>query len=222
MTAKSSKPLCKEGRTYVEEGALHDALLRCWESETPYDGMRAANQRAEGAFRGLAVSRCLFSACVFQEVDFSGGSFTDTVFRECDFSNSFFSDAYLNRCLFENCKGLGMHLNGSVQYAVGYQACQLSFCAFSETKLVGMNFRGCRMREAVFSACQLKKTALVECDLQGCSFFHTPLSDVDLSGSRIDGIRLSDTFRELRGAVLSPWQFETVAGMLGVKLKPED
>ena len=75
------------------------------------------------------------------------------------------------------------------------------------------------MRDAVLSACIMKKTVLHRCRLQGCSFFHTSLAGIDLTDNDIEGIVLSQSLSELRGAILSSEQCEVIARLLGVRVK---
>jgi hypothetical protein len=50
----------------------------------------------------------------------------------------------------------------------------------------------------------------------------TSLAGIDLSSCDISGLRVSDTFRELRGAVVSSEQAAQLAGLLGVQVKQDE
>ena len=49
-------------------------------------------------------------------------------------------------------------------------------------------------------------------------FFKTPLKGVDLSDCTIDGILVSDTYAELRGAKINMFQAAELARLLGVQI----
>ena len=63
-----------------------------------------------------------------------------------------------------------------------------------------------------------KRLRLEGCDLTRAELFGTKLAGVDLSSCEIAALRVSDTFRELRGAKVGIDQAPDLIGLLGVKL----
>ncbi|MBR3236047.1 MAG: pentapeptide repeat-containing protein, partial [Atopobiaceae bacterium] len=60
------------------------------------------------------------------------------------------------------------------------------------------------------------------CNLMRAEFFGTRLRGVDLSGSELAGIRVSNIFAELSGAKISLDQAVDLVSLLGVKLVDAD
>ena len=102
-----------------------------------------------------------------------------------------------------------------------------------------MNFRDCRLSDAVFDQARLRRVAVSGCDLTGASFcdcqwkgwtltrtvlrsarfLHTPLSGLDLTSCELDGLAVSDTNAELRGAIVTMEQAAMLAKRLGIVIK---
>ena len=56
-------------------------------------------------------------------------------------------------------------------------------------------------------------------DLTGADLFRTSLKGMDLTGCTIDGITLSETCAELKGAILDASQTPVVARILGITVR---
>ena len=90
----------------------------------------------------------------------------------------------------------------------------------AESKLERVSFAGCNLREASLSRLRLRsRLELEDCDLSRAELFQTRLAGVDLTSCNIAGVRVSDTFRELRDAYVGVDQLPDLAGLLGVKLR---
>ena len=64
-----------------------------------------------------------------------------------------------------------------------------------------------------------KKVTLSKADLTGAELFRTDLSGMDLTSCTLDRIVLSETCRELKGAVISAPQAAVVARILGIRVE---
>ena len=73
-------------------------------------------------------------------------------------------------------------------------------------------------KDSAFPESKWKKMTLARTDLSGSDFFRTSLKDIDLSDCKIERIILSDTFRELHGATINPFQAAELVRLLGVKV----
>lgn len=60
---------------------------------------------------------------------------------------------------------------------------------------------------------------LARTSLRAARLLHTPLMGLDLTGCELDGIAVSDTNAELRGAVVTMEQAAMLAKRLGVVIK---
>ncbi len=68
--------------------------------------------------------------------------------------------------------------------------------------------------------CTLKDFAFEETRLTGASFFKTSLAGIDLTGCPLEGIRVSEHYTELRGAIVDLFQAAELAKLLGITIKP--
>ena len=55
--------------------------------------------------------------------------------------------------------------------------------------------------------------------MRSASFLHTPLTGLDLTSCELDGLAVSDTNAELRGAVVTMEQAAMLAKRLGIVIK---
>ena len=70
------------------------------------------------------------------------------------------------------------------------------------------------LQECIWKGLRLDRTAL-----QSADFLHTPLAGLDLTGCTLDGIAVSNTHAELRGAVVTMEQAAMLAKRLGLVIK---
>lgn len=70
------------------------------------------------------------------------------------------------------------------------------------------------------SELRLSKVVLEQTDLTGAELFRTPLAGVDLTTCTLDGIVLSETCAELKGATIHASQAAVVARILGITVVP--
>lgn len=75
------------------------------------------------------------------------------------------------------------------------------------------------MSSAELVSCNLKVFKTSGSKYLSTSFFRTPLGGVDFSTCLVSGLRVSDTFRELRNAVFSADQAVELAMLLGIRIK---
>jgi uncharacterized protein YjbI with pentapeptide repeats len=110
-----------------------------------------------------------------------------------DFSHSYFKEVKIEQSAFNyaNC------------VKTTWMNCVMSDCDFKEAF----------MSEVKFKVVRLNKVNLTHVD-----FFKTPLKAIDLSDCLIEGIMLSDTFSELRGAKINMYQAAGIAQLLGVEV----
>ena len=85
--------------------------------------------------------------------------------------------------------------------------------------LAGCVFADCRMAGAWLTGLRARDWKLERCDLTRASVVGTPLRDQDLSEGSIEGLVLSESAAELRGAVVSPLQAVELARLLGVRVR---
>lgn len=164
-----------------------------------------------------------FNGCVLRRMNFSG-SFNDSFlyhlyFENCDLSNVTFKKCGFHRVIFKNCRLMGTN----------FIECNLKYVTISDTKADYLNISGSKLNEVYFMDSMLENsffddTSLIKhkflnCDLMSSSFTHTSLKDVDLSSSQIGFLKIAT--KDLKGAIISPYQAIDLMGIIGVKIKEE-
>lgn len=166
------------------------------------------------SFRNMKFVNCRFSACLFEKA-----SFRNIVFDNCDLSNCNFSDSYWDCCTLQEIKGPGTIWKNSSLHHLKYQRCQVRYANFTRALLEAVQFQQCSLQEASISSCKLKQCQWDECDLTRADFFRTLLKNIDFSTCQIDGILLSDDYKELQGMVVNGFQAMELAKLLGLIIK---
>ena len=82
-----------------------------------------------------------------------------------------------------------------------------------------ISVKECDFTESSMSEMRLKAVTISKADLTGAELFRTSLSGMDLTTCTLDRIVLSETCRELKGAVISAPQAAVVARILGIRVE---
>ena len=90
---------------------------------------------------------------------------------------------------------------------------------FDQARLRRVAVSGCDLTGASFCDCQWKGWTLTRTVLRSARFLHTPLSGLDLTSCELDGLAVSDTNAELRGAIVTMEQAAMLAKRLGIVIK---
>lgn len=165
-------------------------------------------------FRNSRFENCRFLGCSF---DKSG--FLDVEMINCDLSNSSFSDGYFNRCRFSSCKWMGTDLQNSTLKHVEALDCNFQMANFDHSVFDTAFFSECNFTHGNLSSCKWKQMEFYHTNLNMAIFFRTPMKGLDLTENTIDGISVSDTFQELKGAVVTPLQAAELSKLMGVVIK---
>lgn len=188
-----------------------DALV----SMTAFDDLELAEVSAGGA----TFDQVVFRACTFEDVDFSRCAFTDVKFIGCRFVSCSMERCWLNRCDFVSCSAPGLSFQKGRLTSVSFADSQLRYVEFSGATVSGLRARKTSLAESLWHDVSLKRVALDACDLTRADVFRASLAGIDLSTCDIAGIIVSNTFRELRGCIVSPEQATQLAGLLGITIK---
>ena len=184
---------------------------------------------ANTAFTGLELScdsmseatfdTVLFRGCTFDHVDFSGCTFRNVRFVGCRFASCSMNRAWLDHVDIEDCSAPGLSLLSARLAAVSMVEANLSYANLSEASIDRLTLVGCRLVEAAMQLAKLKRVSLDDCDLTRLDVFRTSLRGMDLSTCVFVAPVLSQDYRELRGAIVSPLQAIELAGLLGISVK---
>jgi uncharacterized protein YjbI with pentapeptide repeats len=165
-------------------------------------------------FYKLDMNASRFERSRFLNCDFEKASFVDVVFENCDFSNSRFAMAYFHRCEFHNCKCLGTNFHEAVMKHVRISGSTLKYASLNGVKLECVEMEHCDLTESSVSEIKHKSWSASECQFVRTNFFHTKLKNFDFTSSELEGIIISDTLEEIRGAKITAIQALEVARFL--------
>lgn len=184
---------------------------------TAFEGLELADTSAGGA----TFDQVIFRSCSFENVDFSGCTFTDVRFIGCRFISCTMKRSWLNRCDLHSCSAPGLSLEKSRLTSVSLADSQLRYAEFSEVSATALRVCKTSLAESAWRSATLKRCTFDACDLSRADMFRTSLAGIDLSACDISGIVVSNTFRELRGCIVSPEQAIQFASLLGIVVKDE-
>ena len=174
-------------------------------SDTCYEGLR---------LRSVLFENCRLTGCRWERADLG-----NVVFRRCELSNSGWRDAFWERTVFEDCKAVGAGFAETGWRQAAFAACALAYATFDRARLREVAFSDCDLSHAAFHECTWKRLSLDKTRLREASFLHTPLAGLDLTGCELDGLVVSDTNAELRGAIVTAEQAAMLAKRLGLVIK---
>lgn len=189
----------------MAEGDARIALTR-------FEGIELADAKANGA----TFETVVFSGCTFEHVDFSRSTFSDVLFADCRFLQCRMGRCWLSQCDFRSCSAPGMPFDEGRLSNVSADCCQMRYASFAAAAIDRFRASETVLAESSWHRARIKRLELDGCDLAHADFFGAPLAGVDLSRAVIDGLVVSDTFRELRGCIVSPAQAVDLARLLGV------
>lgn len=167
----------------------------------------------------LEVQGCLFQGCRFTGSNWHGARFSDVVFRNCECSALQAEDADFCRCRFENVKAMGASFAGSRLAHVRLENSNFRQANLTGALLQQVLWKQTDLSDAFLAQCRHKGLTFRECTLMSTSFFGTLLNGLDFTDSRMEGIVISDTGKELRGAIVNVSQAADLARVLGLVIR---
>ena len=199
---------------------LTDAKRKAKRNDSDISGCRFANEVFESEdLSCLSFINCLFENCVISDCDLERSSFVDVTFTSCDLSNSTMDSAYFSRCEFVSSKLVGAQFNDCSIQSVQIDFSNCGYAIFDKCRVSDVLIKNTDMSSAELVACNLKAFKTSGSKYLGTSFFRTPLGGIDFSNCIVSGLRVSDTFRELRNAVFSANQAVELSLLLGIRIK---
>ncbi|MFR2154784.1 MAG: pentapeptide repeat-containing protein [[Eubacterium] siraeum] len=130
--------------------------------------------------------------------------------------NSDFSESYFKACLFTSCKAVGTAFKYSFYKNVSFDGGSFELSDFQRSKLQTVAVTDTDFSSALFSSCEIKQTELKNVTLARSVFFGTKLAGLDFTSCNIEGLTVSDTGAELKGAKVDVWQAAMFAKLLGL------
>jgi len=169
-----------------------------------------------GEARQLIFSGVTFMRCRFPEADLSGCEFSGCTFISCDFSGARLGDTYFSRCTLRSVKAVGTHFTRAILRDVTIHGCVMTLANFSGAKWDHVTAEQSQFGEASLAEIQMRGAAITECDLRRAEIFRTSLKGMDLRDCQLDGIALSESMWELRGATVDETQAAALVRRMGV------
>ena len=198
---------------------LSDFILDAKTDETPINHMRFENETLiESDISRIDFNCVHFVKCRFAACDFTRVNFYDSRFEDCDISNCKFSGSYWKGTKIVRCKAAGSDFGQSSFKEVLLDGCSFHYANCVKTTWANCEVKDSQFKEAFMSEAKLKTMTLSRVDFTRVDFFKTPLKGIDLSDCIIEGILLSDTYAELRGAKINMLQAANIAQILGVQI----
>lgn len=197
---------------------ISDAVARYYEEEKDIKGLRITGAALNGNFSRIGFTKVIFDHCRLSGSDFSNCDFIDVSFESCDLSGCRFREGFFQRVSFHQVKAVGTGFGEAVFKNLTIKESNLSYASFAKSKFERANISA-ELQDASFAECRLKSFGFENSDLTRADFFKTSLKGLDLRSCRIDGIVLSDSLSELRGAVVDMYQAAALALKLGIEIK---
>lgn len=197
---------------------ISDAVARYYEEEKDIKGLRITGAALNGNFSRIGFTKVIFDHCRLSGSDFSNCDFIDVSFESCDLSGCRFREGFFQRVSFHQVKAVGTGFGEAVFKNLTIKESNLSYASFAKSKFERANISA-ELQDASFAECRLKSFEFENSDLTRADFFKTSLKGLDLRSCRIDGIVLSDSLSELRGAVVDMYQAAALALKLGIEIK---
>ena len=161
---------------------------------------------------------CAFEECTFAQLQAARMSFERCTLADCDLTGAQLPTSFWRDCTLRGCRLVGCNLTKGYLVRTRWEGCLASFSCLNESKLEGVSFVECDLHESSLSSMRARRLRFEGCDLTRAELFRTRLAGVDLSSSTLAGMRVSDTFAELRGAKVGIDQAPELLGLLGVKV----
>lgn len=200
---------------------MAQTLAEARENEDRMERAAFHRQAAEGLdWSELECRNSIFQSCRFTGCDFTGAAFWGCSFQDCLFSACRFPASFWRQSSLVECKGDGCDFRRARFRECRLEKCLLRYGNFSESRWDGSRITDCDMTEAVLSESRIRRTAFLRADFTGAELFRTSFRDMDLSSCTLDGITLSESCAELKGAKINAAQAAVVARILGIEVLP--
>ncbi len=169
-------------------------MMRCFVDEYSEEEYRSQK------FERLAVQderiaykdfdECVFQDCTFQGTHFDGCRFLHCTFKNCDIQLIHVKDCTLVNAIFEDSRVIGVNWTEAFWPERGlctslhFFRCVLNHSTFMGLPLKKMTFQECIARDVDFAEANLTLADCTSTDFSQSRFFHTNLTQADLSGAR--------------------------------------
>ena len=166
----------------------------------------------------LSAEECTCRAVDFSSSQLTGASISGCTFTSCDFSSCDLTGTHMVGVRFEECTFRGTILVETSLKNVTFHSCYMQYSSLGSSRMDTVSFDECSLVESDLSSLRHRRLEIVHSRLERASFTGTALRDVDLSGSDITSVFLSQDLCEMRGARLDVSQVMQLASSLGIRI----
>ena len=96
-----------------------------------------------------------------------------------------------------------------------FHHCRADYAVYQSSKFERCRFENCSLIDATFESATLKNVVFRDCDLTNARFIGARIEDVNVRGSRIDGLAVEGS---LKGLTIDVTQSPVIAALTGVTI----
>jgi uncharacterized protein YjbI with pentapeptide repeats len=176
----------------------------------------AGIQLGKGAKDSLSIDTSTLDRVKLSDCSFGSIVLTDVRLVSCDLANVETRAMKLVRVEFINCRMTGFRAGRADCQHILISEGDQRYSEFRFSKFKSAEFDSCNFAEADFRGTDLTGSQFRKCNLQNAGMNEAKLVDADLSGSTVDGLKLSA--QDIRGAWVDPSQAMIFASLLGIRI----
>jgi uncharacterized protein YjbI with pentapeptide repeats len=170
---------------------------------------------------GRVLSRPHFEEIIFVQMSASESHFQhlrmeDVRLTGCNLANANWPNLTSARVEFAGCLMTGFTTMNALLIDTVFRECKFDFSQFYQAKLQGVRFDTCPLTGADFRESDLTGVVFTRCDLTGADFRGATLSEADIRGCTIEGLRAGPT--ELLGATVDEAQALALIRAMGITI----
>ena len=170
----------------------------------------------DSSFSGLRFDSCVLHRFELNRSRLPNLKLLDVRIEKSSAANGEWPKASLRRVEIIGSRLTGLTIAEGELADVSFNDCRIDYLRLANSKLRNVRFEGCVLTEADFMESNLESVAFIGCDLRKAGLTHAKLTNVDLRGSKIDGLEIKAAqFSEL---TIDPPQAVTIVQMLGAKI----
>ena len=170
----------------------------------------------DSSFPSLRFDSCVLTRFELDRSKLPNLRLLDVRLEKSSASNGEWGKAGLRRVEIIGSRLTGLTVVESELSDVKFIDCKLDYLRLANSKLRNVRFEGCALTEADFVESSIENGAFIGCDLRKADFTHAKLTNIDLRGSKIDGLEIDAS--QFPSLTIDAPQAMTIVQMLGAKI----
>ena len=173
------------------------------------------------ALNDASASRLQFDTCALARVELdrttlSNFRMVDVRVERSSAANGVWAKPSLRRVAIVGCRLTGLTVTEGELSDVLFEECKADFLQLVSSRIRNVRFENCVLTEAEFQESTIERAVFIGCDLRNANLANAKLSEVDLRGSKIEGLLLDAS--QLGSLTVDPSQAMVIIQMLGAKV----